>query len=81
MPEDVDLTGAFVARLWRDAQGLRARVRYTVDLAAPETEATLRGTREQVVSELTARFNQWTEDFAGRAGTPDTPDGDPVTDG
>jgi len=80
MLEDADLTGAFVARLWSDAQGLRARVRYTVDLAAPEIEATLRGTPEHVVSELTARFSQWAEDFAGRAAPPDTPDRGPVTD-
>ena len=36
-------SGAFVARIWHDDRGLRARVRHTVDLADAEQVATIRG--------------------------------------
>ena len=42
-PEARQLTGAFVARLWPDVRGLRARVRHTIDLSTPEIEATTTG--------------------------------------
>lgn len=82
-PDEHELTGAFVARLWPDVQGLRARVRHTIDLTLPEVEATSTGTDEQVVSDLIGRFSTWAKDFASAAAPaadpPDPARVDPMT--
>jgi hypothetical protein len=77
--DEHELTGAFVARLWPDVRGLRARVRHTVDLSVPEVEATTAGTSEQVVSDLIGRFSAWARDFAIAARPADDP-ADPIRD-
>ena len=79
-PDEHELTGVFVARLWPDVHGLRARVRHTVDLTLPEVEATSSGPDEQVVSELIGRFSSWAKDFASAAHPAEDPPGPPGTD-
>jgi len=81
-PEARQLTGAFVARLWPDVRGLRARVRHTIDLSTPEIEATTTGPSDQVVSDLIGRFTTWAEDFADTVDATDPTDPaheDPMT--
>jgi hypothetical protein len=73
-PKAREPSGAFVARLWPDVRGLRARVRHTIDLTTPEIEATTTGSSEQVVSDLIGRFSTWAEDFAEAVGTTDPTD-------
>ncbi len=63
-------SGAFVARVWHDEDGLRARVRHTADLADPEHVATLTGEPAGVVPDLVGRFRRWIEEFAARTGAP-----------
>jgi hypothetical protein len=64
---DEERGGAFVARVWHDTRGLRARIRHTVELADPEEVATVAGHADHVVPDLVGRFGRWIEDFAGRA--------------
>jgi hypothetical protein len=62
-PNDEAPSGAFVARIWHDDRGLRARVRHTVDLSDAEQVATIRGASDQVLPDLVGRFRRWAEDF------------------
>jgi hypothetical protein len=64
-PDDQAPSGAFVARIWHDDRGLRARVRHTVDLADAEQVTTIRGANDEVLPDLVGRFRHWAESFAG----------------
>lgn len=66
-PDEPELTAAFVARLWPDVRGLRARIRHTIDLSRPEVEATTSGTSDAVISDLVDRFTTWAKEFASAA--------------
>jgi hypothetical protein len=79
-PNDEAPSGAFVARIWHDERGLRARVRHTVDLAAAEQVATIRGTSDQVLPDLVGRFRRWAEDFAADDDESSRPADDVMTD-
>jgi hypothetical protein len=72
-------TGAFVARVWHDEGGLRARVRHTVDLPEPEEVATVTGGTEHVVPELVGRFRHWIEEFVAAGDGTEAPDDGSMT--
>jgi hypothetical protein len=80
-PDDDGPSGAFVARIWHDPEGLRARVRHTADVrerCADDEVALLRGPRDRVIGDLVDRFHHWAvrcagarDDAPGRAARPD----------
>ena len=79
-PDHDGPSGAFVARIWHDPDGLRARVRHTGDLGSPnradDEVALLRGAPDHVIDDLVDRFHHWADNFAaGRAGSPEPTDG------
>jgi hypothetical protein len=78
--DDDGPSGAFVARIWHDPDGLRARVRHTADVGgahgADDEVAFLRGARDHVIDDLVDRFHHWADHFAsGCAGSPEPTDG------
>jgi hypothetical protein len=61
---EAERSGAFVARVWRDNGGLRARIRSNIHLPDPEDVDDFTGDADRVAEELVDRFRRWIEAFA-----------------
>ena len=76
-PDDDDIvepwragrSGAFVVRIWRTDDGVRARVRATLDLADPDAVDVrdVRGPAEAVNPQIGELLRRWLAEFTGDA--------------